>query len=150
MSIKRDRVQLLATALRFTGLCWPQHSSLELLAVPVAQGKGGGSAALLFSGSYRARTGLGMPGFAVSAELPALQTLRSSPAAAAQPWPSSCDIPAGSGGSLCPSSVWAELRAGSTFWQVSGGVIGEEFPVAVLVRIEETEFLWPPFVPPRC
>lgn len=29
------------------------------------------------------------------------------------------------------SPVWAELWAGGTFWQVSGGVIGEKLPLAV-------------------
>lgn len=45
------------------------------------------------------------------------------------------------GGFLCPSPVWVELQAVSTFWQVLSGVIGKEFPVAALVRIEETQFL---------
>lgn len=29
------------------------------------------------------------------------------------------------------SPAWAELWAGGTFWQVSGGVIGEKLPLAV-------------------
>lgn len=71
----------------------------------------------------------------------ALSMLRSSLPVAAQPHPSSCNIPQGSGGSLCPSPAWVELQAGSTFWQVLSGVIGKEFPVAALVRVEETQFL---------
>lgn len=58
--------------------------------------------------------------------------------------------PQGSGGSLCPSPAWVELQAGGTFWQVLSGVTGKEFPVAPLVRAEETQFLEPPFVLPRC
>lgn len=51
---------------------------------------------------------------------------------------------------MCPSPVWAELRAGGTFWQVLRGVIGKEFPVAALVRTEEMKFLQSSFVLPRC
>ena len=73
----------------------------------------------------------------------ALSMLRSSLPVAAQPQPSSCNILQGSGGSLCPSPVWVELRAGGTFWQVLSGVTSKEFPVAPLVRAEETHFLAP-------
>lgn len=51
---------------------------------------------------------------------------------------------------MCPSPVWAKLRAGGTFWQVFSGVIGKEFPVAALLRTEEIQFLQSSFVPPRC
>lgn len=53
-------------------------------------------------------------------------------------------------GFLVPKSCMGRALGSSTFWQVFSGVIGKEFPVAVLVRTEETQFLQHSFVPPRC
>lgn len=53
-------------------------------------------------------------------------------------------------GFLVPKSCMGRALGSSTFWQVFSGVIGKEFPVAVLVRTEEMQFLQHSFVPPRC
>lgn len=41
---------------------------------------------------------------------------------------------------MCPSPAWAELRAGGTFWQVSGGVIGKSFLWLHLLGLKRPSF----------